>query len=408
MTTHLAPLAPSDPHVHRSYDETLLLSILEQPSAPFREGHVITRIRTALDQGKVPYFVDPIGNLVIGASSSKEYLAMVRLKTPEPLRIFIAHMDHPGFHGTAWKSPTELEVKWHGGSPTQHIENAKVWLADKKEALGHGKFIQVKMIPSGRAIESGVIQVPAALGQKQADARQLFGGFGFRAPVWKEGELLYTKAADDLVGSFSIVSLALEHFSKGRKKSKLVPFLGLLTRAEEVGFIGAIGHFELGWLASARRQILCVSLETSRTLPGADIGKGPVVRLGDRYTVFNSEALRVFSDLALKILPEKHQRRVMDGGTCEGTTATVYGHPCVGISVPLGNYHNQCFEGGPDSAGPLGPAPEFVHAQDVQGLLDLCRGLLKPGLPWNDPWKLKLKEFKKELKAYRPLLRSGL
>ena len=45
----------------------------------------------------------------------------------------------------------------------------------------------------------------------------------------------------------------------------------------------------------------------------------------------------------------------MDGGTCEATTATVYGYPCVGISVPLGNYHNQCFEGGPDSRGPLGP-----------------------------------------------------
>src|SRR5262249_14112773 len=145
------------------------------------------------------------------------------------------------------------------------------------------------------------------------------------------------------------------------KSKKKQPFIGLLTRAEEVGFIGAIGHFELGWVQKALRPVICVSLETSRALPGAEIGKGPVVRLGDRTTVFDSSSLKIFSDLAAKTLPDKHQKRVMDGGTCEATAATVYGLPCVGISIPLGNYHNQSFEGGPDSAGPLGPAPEFVH-----------------------------------------------
>lgn len=389
----------------RVFDKALLLSILSQPSAPFREGHVIARISKALDEARVPYFADPIGNLVLGASGQKSYLAMLREKTSEPLRIFIAHMDHPGFHGTAWKSATALEVKWHGGSPTQLIEGAKVWLADRSRALGYGKFSSVEMIPSGRAIKSGTITVAASLKTMNPDATKVYGGFGFREPVWQEDELLYTKAADDLVGSFAIVSLAIEHF-KNRKK-KAPPFLGLLTRAEEVGFIGAIGHFELGWLDGARRPILGVSLETSRTLPGADIGKGPVVRLGDRTTVFDPGALRVFSELARTVLPDLHQRRIMDGGTCEATAATAYGLPCVGISVPLGNYHNQSFEGGPDSAGPNGPAPEFVHLQDVAGLLELCRGLLMPKLPWATAWHPKLKEFRKELKGYRGLLRSG-
>ena len=401
------PTSTSVRPAQREFDQALLLSILSQPTAPFREGHVIARISKALDDAQVPYFVDPIGNLVLGASGQKSYLALLREKTKEPLRIFIAHLDHPGFHGTAWKSPTELEVKWHGGSPTQYIENAKVWLADRSRTLGYGKFASVKMIPSGRAIESGVIAVSASLKTMVPDATRIYGGFGFREPVWQEGELLYTKAADDLVGSFAIVTLAIEHFEREGSKKKKAPFLGLLTRAEEVGFIGAIGHFELGWLASARRPLLCVSLETSRTLPGADIGQGPVVRLGDRTTVFDPAALRVFSELARTVLPEKHQRRVMDGGTCEATAATAYGLPCIGISVPLGNYHNQSFEGGPDSAGPLGPAPEFVHTQDVAGLLELCRGLLKPKLPWATAWQPKLKEFRKELKGYRELLRSG-
>lgn len=131
------------------------------------------------------------------------------------------------------------------------------------------------------------------------------------------------------------------------------------------------------------------------------------MRLGDRTTVFHPGALRVFSLLAQKVLPENHQRRIMDGGSCEATAASAYGFPSIGISVPLGNYHNQSFEGGPDSRGPLGPAPEFVHTEDVAGLLKLCHSLIKPGQQWSDPWQDKRKEFKKELSKYRPLLRSG-
>lgn len=399
-----------------SFDASLLLSILAQPSAPFREGHVINRIRQVLDEAKVPYFADPVGNLVLGVSSIKEYARLVREKSSEPLRIVIAHMDHPGFIGTLWKSKTELEVKWHGGSPTQHLVGAKVWLADRLESLGEGSFASVNMISSNRAIDTAIVHVPAGLQLRHRDASLIYGGLAFRAPVWQEGRLLYTKAADDLVGAFSIVSLALGLFAQktkpskkraGAKSAKRPHFIGLLTRGEEVGYIGAIGHFELGWLKGARRPLLGVSLETSRTLPGAEIGKGPVVRLGDRTTVFDSGALLVFSQLAEQLLPGKHQRRVMDGGTCEATAATAYGIPCVGISVPLGNYHNQSFEGGPDSAGPLGPAPEFVHLDDVAGLLTLCRGLIAHKAAWDKPWAAKIKNFKKELRNHQALLRSG-
>ncbi len=70
-----------------------------------------------------------------------------------------------------------------------------------------------------------------------------------------------------------------------------------------------------------------VSLEASRTLPGAVVGKGPVVRLGDRRTVFDAGALKVLSELAERVLPGGHQRRIMEGGVCEATAATVYGLP---------------------------------------------------------------------------------
>jgi endoglucanase len=396
----------------KAFRHRLLLDILSQPSAPFREAHVIDRITLELEGAGVPHFIDPVGNMVIGAASKAEYLRLIGKKTSEPLRLFIAHMDHPGFIGSGWKSPTELEIDWHGGSPTAGIEGSKVWLASRAGPEGDGAFQSVRMIEGGRAIQSGVIRVDESLSRKfpgENGAKLVYGGFGFRAPVWEEDRRIYTKAADDLVGSFAIVSLALDFFAGKRKKGAAAPpFLGLLTRAEEVGFIGAIGHFELGWMKRAKRQVLCVSLETSRQLPGAEIGKGPIVRLGDRLNVFDPGAIRVFSDIAQKALPGRHQRRVMDGGTCEATVALTYGQPTIGISVPLGNYHNQNFEGGPDSSPERnGPAPEFVHLDDIAGLLELCVAAVAPKEAWNKPWEANQLKFRKSLKGYKRLLATG-
>lgn len=150
--------------------------------------------------------------------------------------------------------------------------------------------------------------------------------------------------------------------------------------------MGAVGHFELGYLQAARRPVVCVSLEASRTLPGALVGQGPIMRLGDRRTPFHADYLQVLTELAETVLPKKHQRRIMDGGSCEGSAAMAYGLPTIALAVPLGNYHNQGLEGGPDCRGKNGPAPEFVHIGDVEGQRRLCVALMQAKLPWNRPW----------------------
>jgi endoglucanase len=362
-----------------------------------------------LEEGHVPYFQDPSGNIIVGAKNQRDYLKLVKARSTEALRIFVAHMDHPGFHGTEWTKDGDLEFKWHGGSPTEYLIGSKVWIASRDAFRAEAVVTEAELIPSKKAILSGKVRIEDAVARRDAQrlypkADQLFGGFGFRDTVWQEGHLIYSKAADDLVGCVAIVTLALEAQKKSKKTQ--APFLGILTRAEEVGFIGAIAHFELGWLKRSQRPLLCVSLETSRALPGAEIGKGPIVRLGDRGNVFDPGYLRVFSDLAEKTLPGRHQRRIMDGGSCEASAAIAYDIRPIGISVPLGNYHNQSFEGGPDSRGALGPAPEFVHLGDVEGLLTLCRALLKTKIHWQDPWSLRRKAFAKSLRGYRKLLRS--
>lgn len=378
-----------------------LAKILSQPTSPFREGCVLSVCEEILLAEKIPHFRDPANNIVVGVKSKTEYLKLVKAKSTEPVRIFIAHTDHPGFHGLEWETADRLKFKWYGGSPTLHLEGGKVWLADSEGFVGEGRVEKAVLMSHGKAIDHGVIHVKDL--QRQTRAGDLFGGFGFRAPHWREGDLLYTKAADDLIGVYAILETAIA-LKKAQKKA---PFLGLLTRAEEVGFIGAIAHFELGWLKIAKRKIIAVSLETSRTLPGAEIGKGPVVRLGDRRSVFDSGATQVFSELATRALAGKHQRRIMDGGTCEGTAATVYGIPTIAISVPLGNYHNQSFEGGPDAAPSNGPAPEFVSVSDIEGMCILTQAVMTAKLPWHQPFAGARVEFKKSLKTYRKLLQSG-
>ena len=390
----------------RTRQQQRLLRLLAQPTAPFREDAVVTMARDLLERGHVPHFADPAGNLVLGCASPDAYRRLLRQRATEPVRLFIAHMDHPGFHGIRWLTPQRLLVKWHGGSPVKHLRGSRVWLASNAGWRGHGRITRARLLASRHAIDTAEVQITTPPDIGAADA--IYGGFRFRAPVWRAGKRLYTRAADDLVGVFAIIETALALYANRPRRPP--PFLGLLTRGEEVGFVGAIAHFELDWLHTARRPLVAISLETSRTLPQALIGHGPVIRLGDRRTVFDPDYLRVLSDLAEQVLPGRHQRRVMDGGTCEATAATAWGLPAIGISVPLGNYHNEHFAavtGTPRSvraAKTGGPAPEYVHVDDIDGLLRLCRGLLQPKLGWQDPWRAQRVRLLKNQRRYRAML----
>jgi len=378
--------------------ELLLTHLLSQPTAPFRESHILRVAAEVLDAAGVPWFTDAVGNIVVGAHSRTDYRRCLKdASAREPLRLFIAHMDHPGFHGVRWLSSKRFAVAWHGGSPTRGVNGARVWVADRNGYRVTGRLARTDLAKTGWSIKRAEVTLDHPL-EPRPSARDLFGGFGFKAPVWRSGKLLYTKAADDLVGVFAILSTAIDLFRRGKRGGP--PFMGLLTRGEEVGFVGAVSHFELGWLKNAHRSVICVSLETSRTLAGAIVGKGPVVRLGDRRTVFDPDGLRVLSELAEEVLPGKHQRRIMDGGACEATAATAYGIPAIGLSVPLGNYHNQNLEGGPQTRRHGGAAPEFVDVRDIDGLLKLCRALMRPRLPWNDAWHEQRKRLKRNLRRY--------
>jgi putative aminopeptidase FrvX len=372
----------------------LLAALLSRPTAPFREDRVAGFVRATLAAARVPHFTDPAGNIVVGCASAAEYRRRVHTRSREPLRVFIAHMDHPGFHGWRWSAPGRMAVRWHGGSPVKHLTGARVWLADDAGRFAHGRMTRATLARTGHGIAAA--EINAGADWHAIPAQRIFGGFDFGRPR-RRGERIFANAADDLVGVYAILRTAIS-----LRRRAAAGFIGLLTRAEEVGFVGALAHLELGWLENAHRPLLAISLESSRTLPGAVIGKGPVVRLGDRRTVFDADNLQVLTDLAARVLPKKHQRRIMDGGSCEAAAATAYGIPAIGISVPLGNYHNQGLESGTRRNG---PAPEFVHLDDIEGTVALCEALMHAGLPWQHPWTAQRRRLRKNLSKYRRLLR---
>lgn len=173
-----------------------------------------------------------------------------------------------------------------------------------------------------------------------------------------------SRACDDLVGCACIVAMLRELERTGAQCAAW----GLFTRAEEIGFVGAI---ELAKSRRLPKSVTVVSLETSSVKGGpVKIGGGPIIRVGDRTSVFDSGATALLQDIA-KRTGLTHQRALMQGGTCEATAYALYGYRTAAMCVALGNYHN---------CGPGGRiASEYVSVQDSVGMTRLCVEAAKSG-----------------------------
>ncbi len=201
---------------------------------------------------------------------------------------------------------------------------------------------------------------------------------------------IYSRACDDLIGCAVIVALlqALEQADFAGE------CYGLFTRAEEVGFGGAIEMARAGWLRDA--GVTVISLETSSERPPAKMGAGPIIRVGDKQSIFdhNVTAELVAAAAELNIAA---QRCLMSGGTCEATAFRLYDVRCGAMCVALGNYHN-C---GPDNR----IEPEFVSLDDVEGLVALCAHLVQRSGPGPESDATLRERLEKKLTLYQPYYR---
>jgi putative aminopeptidase FrvX len=195
--------------------------------------------------------------------------------------------------------------------------------------------------------------------RKTKPATEKFGMFRmWKLPAFQvRARRIYSRACDDLIGCACIVAMIRE-LSKKRAKCSAY---GLFTRAEEVGFVGAI---QLAKSAAIPQEVTIISLETSSQKGGpVKMGGGVIIRVGDRTSIFDSEATTRMQETA-KEAKIPHQRALMQGGTCEATAYALYGYRAAAMCVALGNYHN---------CGPSNRiAPEFVSVDDAVAMADLC------------------------------------
>jgi endoglucanase len=188
-----------------------------------------------------------------------------------------------------------------------------------------------------------------------------------RAPG--DPDLLVGRVADDLAGVTAILAVfdAADRIDPRRRTD----VRALLTRGEEEGFVGALAAMHGRRLPRAAR---IVALEASKALPHAPQGAGPILRVGDRTSIFDDALTRWIGGVAADLAGSRGtrflwQRRLMDGGTCEATVFQRFGHPSAALCVALGNYHNM------GARGRI--APETIRLSDLVGLARLLEAMLR-------------------------------
>jgi endoglucanase len=260
-------------------------------------------------------------------------------------------MDHPGFSVLS-ASGCDVKAQWRGGCDPNHFPGNKVVIRSGKLSV-HGKA--VSPLDESRCFDIRATQPISVDGHA-------YGHFDL-VPCEFRGDLIYTKAADNLINCVVLLAV-LDHLN--RKKVD-ADFRAVFTRAEEVGFGGATGLVKARTLP---KTVPIVVLEASKELPGAVMGSGPVIRVGDIISVFDAGLDFGVHQLAKQTVQSDasfaYQRQLMSGGACEATLYAI-NHLTVGaLALPLGNYHNQ---------GKRRPAPEYVSSRDVVNMIRLCTEL---------------------------------
>ncbi len=317
-----------------------------QPAVAFHEAGVASVVRAILGETGVEYSVDASGNILARLPGSNPDVA--------PLAI-VAHMDHPGFELTGRSGDSgEFVADALGGIPAS--------------SFAAGVPLQA-LLPGGRRVAAVTAGPYGEESERRALVRVTDAALAAELPLPAaavfdlpdfelDGEYIRMRAVDDLAGCAAALAALARLKRSGQTPEGDV--YALFTRAEEVGLIGARLAADAGLLPPGT---LIVSAESSRTLPGAEQGKGPVIRVGDAGSTFDADAESVLTR-AREALNQQEggfpaQRQLMSGGVCEASAFAAYGYRATGIAFPLGNYHNGAPGGGIEA--------EYIHVNDYLG-----------------------------------------
>jgi putative aminopeptidase FrvX len=317
----------------RTRDEKYLLELTGLPTAAGCEQRVVAWVeRWARRRRSVDLSRDRYGNLLLKRAGAR---------SRRPI-IFTAHMDHPAFVVKQQVGPREVLTEFRGGVEDRYFVGSRVRLHLTGADPCKGR---VTRLDTAHRRGAGN---PGAGGDKRAWielARPVVAKGGdvltwdLPAPRVVRGRLR-APACDDLAGVAAAIA-AFEVLLKVKPGRAGADVRVLLTRAEEVGFIGAIAACRSGIIPRAARLI---ALETSKSFADSPIGGGPIVRVGDRTSSFDPDLTYKVGGVAQHIEREdpgfKWQRRLMPGGTCEASAYQALGFTSTCLCLPLGNYHN--------------------------------------------------------------------
>lgn len=317
-----------------------LQELTDLPTASGREDQVVAWVTRWADRHNLKVKADDAGNLHL----------VVRGRSRRRPVTAVAHMDHPALvviESNSRRAVAELR----GGVLTPYLQGASVELANHPQTTGRieamaGDLATVSWRGSNPVTSGDILRwrfPTASLGIKQGRLR--------------------ARACDDLAGVAAVLTALVR-----AQEANQSHFSVLLTRAEEVGFVGALAACELGTLANDT-QVL--SVECSRELSEAPVGGGPIVRVGDGSSVFSSSLTNRVAEVA-KRRKIVHRRRLMGGGSCEATAFVAMGWEATGLCLALGNYHNMV---GIDQVlaneRRARLAPEEIDINDFHGLVEL-------------------------------------
>lgn len=344
-----------------------LLAVTAIPTAAGHEDGVIRWVEHwVAERPTLRLKRDAAGNVIITpapAAASKRHRAASH---PRPDPVFItAHLDHPAFIVTGVEPGGALGLEFRGGVHDPYFVGAAIEVIDRSDRAHAAVITDLNAAAQPFKRVTATLRSPAmASGLAPGDIAR----WKFPRPVVREG-LLYTHACDDLAA----VAAALAVLDVTHRTSGLEHVGVLLTRAEEIGFVGAIAACKLGTVPKKSR-LIC--LENSRSFAESPIGAGPILRVGDRMSVFEPSLTNRLTDILLehaKSHPDfKWQRKLMPGGTCEATTFSSYGYRSTCVCLPLGNYHNmRDIDRVQSGKRPARVGQEFIAVSDFHGLVDL-------------------------------------
>lgn len=326
-----------------------LIDLTNLPTTSGREDRVVDWVTAWVDRrDDLKLVTDRVGNLLITVKGR-------RGKT-EPV-IAAAHMDHPGFVVES-VSGRDVTARFRGGVRTEYFDGAAVEFFDLRDGRHPGTVAEYDPDQNRALVRLKAPTSVLGIGS--------VGRWRFAPPSLgvKRGQL-HAPACDDLAG----VAAALTALDTARRKPELKHFGVLLTRAEEEGLLGAIAAARDGTCPDGSRIL---SIETSRSFPDSPIGDGPIIRVGDKSSVFDADLTNRITD-AVREAKISYQRKLMAGGTCEATAFGAYGIPATGLCLALGNYHNMgaldAVEAGNAKAAVV--APEVISLDDFDGLVNL-------------------------------------